>query len=200
MYKLLVIVIVLYIIFFISHSEKVERFVNANDPKFTLDYDDEGYKLEYIGKKKLNDETVSKLVVSGLDPNKQKYLQFLGNINDKFKEYMPKTGTFRGSCDDKVNEAIQKRVLGEIFEKQQSDKNKPLYKREKSKLDPNKSYDCVGISTNICEAPNPYFYLSESTHFPPPWTVATYKDVEYPKVTNLNCFNKNFDCCRSSLN
>jgi len=201
MYKLLVIVIFLYIIFSISHSQlKVEKFVNAKDPKFTLDYNDNGYNLKYTGNKRLNDEDVSKLVVSGLDPNKQKYLQFLGNINDKFKEYMPKTGTFRGSCDDKVNQSIQKRVLAEVFEKQDSDKGKGSYKREKSKIDPSKSYDCVGISSNLCESPNPYFYLSESTHFPPPWTIATYKNVDYPKVTNLKCFNKNLDCCRSSLN
>ena len=199
MYTLLVIIILLYMFFF--KKLNVEKFVNANDPKFTLDYNDDGYNLKYTGKKTLNDKKVPEyIVVSGLDPNKQKYLQFLGNINDKFKEYMPKTGTFRGSCDDKVNEAIQKRVLSEVFEKQNNDKTKGFYKKEHSKTDPSKSYDCVGISTNLCEAPNPYFYLSESTHFPPPWTIATYKNVEYPKVTNLKCFNKNLDCCRSSLN
>lgn len=199
MYILLVIIVLLYMFLFTNPIKLTEKFVNTNDPKFTLDYNDDGYDLKYTGKKRLNDEKVSKLVVSGLDPNKQKYLQFLGNINDKFKEYMPKTGTFRGSCDDKVNEAIQKRVLDEVFEKQDADKNKGLYKREKSKTDPSKSYDCVGISTNLCEAPNPYSYLSESSHFPPPWTIATYKNIDYPKVTNLKCFNKNLDCCRSSL-
>jgi hypothetical protein len=200
MYVLLVIILLYLFLFAQPIKLTVEKFVNTNDPKFTLDYNDDGYDLKYTGKKTLNDEIVSKLVVSGLDPNKQKYLQFLGNINDKFKEYMPKTGTFRGSCDDKVNETIQKRVLAEVFEKQDSDKGKGLYKREKSKIDPSKSYDCVGISSNLCETPNPYFYLSESTHFPPPWTIATYKNVDYPKVTNLKCFNKNLDCCRSSLN
>lgn len=199
MYTLLVIIILLYMFFF--KQLNVEKFVNANDPKFTLDYNDDGYNLKYTGKKTLDDKRIPEyMVVSGLDPNKQKYLQFLGNINDKFKEYMPKTGTFRGSCDDKVNEAVQKRVLAEVFEKQNDDKSKGFYKREQSKTDPSKSYDCVGISTNLCEAPNPYFYLSESTHFPPPWTIATYKNIEYPKVTNLKCFNKNLDCCRSSLN
>lgn len=199
MYVLLVIIILLYMFFF--RKITVEKFVNANNPQFTLDYNDDGYNLKYTGKKTLDDTRVPEYIaVSGLDPNKQKYLQFLGNINDKFKEYMPKTGTFRGSCDDKVNEAVQKRILAEVFEKQDTDKSKGLYKREHSKTNPSKSYDCVGISTNICETPNPYFYLSESTHFPPPWIIATYKNVEYPKVTNLKCFNKNLDCCRSSLN
>lgn len=206
MYYLFVILIVIYI-FLLSNKSRTESFVNTNDPKFTLDYHDSGYDLQYTGKKILNDENVPVyLVVSGLDPNKQKYLQFLGNINDKFKSAMPKTGAFRGSCDDKINEQIQKGILEDVFNKQdiefgKKQTDKPIvYKKEKSKKNPIKSYDCVGVSNDLCETTNPYFYLSDSSHFPPPWTVSTYKNMDYPKNTNLNCFNKTFDCCKSSLN
>jgi hypothetical protein len=214
--------LILLIVFIFTTAKsnlKTEKFVNVYDPKFTLNYDDSGYDLNYNGGKIF--ETVPKyLEVSGLDPNKQKYLQFLANINDKFKEYMPKTGSFRGSCDDKVNERIQKLVLEENFakreteykkqtdkkqtDKKQTDKKQTdrpyVYKREQSRTKPAISYNCVGISNDLCETTDPYFYLLDSSYFPPPWTVASYKNIDYPKNTNLSCFNKTFDCCKSSLN
>jgi hypothetical protein len=113
---------------------------------------------------------------------------------------MPKTGPFRGSCDDNLNQKIQKQVLGDIFDTMdKTTKDIPHYKKEHSRTDPKRSYDCVGMASHVCETTNPYFYLSESKHFPPPWTVATYKSLDYPTNTNLNCFNKNFDCCKASL-
>lgn len=202
MYIILILILIYLIINnWYKSKNTVEKFISTIDPKFALDYNDSGYDLAYKGDTDLNDEKVPEYIsVTGLDKNKQKYLQFLGDTNDKFKEYMPKTGTFRGSCDDKINEKIQKRILSEVFEKGGADKSTTLYKTEHSRVDPNKSYDCVGISNNLCESVNPFFYLSDSTHFPPPWTVSTYKDIDYPKNTNLNCFSKTFDCCRSSLN
>ena len=65
--------------------------------------------------------------------------------------------------------------------------------------DKQKSIDCVAVASDICEFTNPYFYLSQSLYFPPPWTVNSFKNIEYQKNVDLSCFNKNYDCCRASL-
>lgn len=189
----------LVIIWFIT---PIENFVSYVDQKFTLDYNDSGYKIDYKDTKKLSDEeSYDYMAIHSLDPNRQKYLRFLGRLNDKFKESMPITGSFRGTCDDNLNERIKKKVVSDVFFEfdQQVSNTRPKYKREVSKKDKSKTLDCVGISSELCETTNPYFYLIDSPYFPPPWTLDTYKDIDYPKNTNLTCFNKNFDCCKSSL-
>jgi hypothetical protein len=194
-----ILLIILLVIFCIIKSK--EHFVQEPQINFTYDYNDIGYRLDYNQDLKLKqDPSTNTLVVSNIDPKRQRYLQFLSNINDKFKEAMPKTGPFRGSCDDNLNEQTQKRVLSQVFEKMNTEnKDFPRYRTEHSKKDPKRGYDCVGMASHVCEMTNPYFYLSESNYFPPPWTVKTYKSIDYPTHTNLSCFNKNFDCCKSSL-
>jgi hypothetical protein len=124
---------------------------------------------------------------------RQKHLDFLGNLKNRFDELAPKTGGFRGSCDDKINAQLQKKVLNDVFTNLKQEK--VHYKIDNKQ----KGIDCVGIASDICEFTNPYFYLSQSLYFPPPWTVNSFKNIEYPKNVNLSCFNKNYDCCRASL-
>jgi hypothetical protein len=181
----------------------VEHFLPYSDPKFTFDYNDPGYKTDYVGDVKLEDQDLKDWrMIKPTDPKRQKYLQFLSRLNDKFKESMPKTGVFRGTCDDTINEKIKQQVISDSFQeldKEISPDRRP-YKREVSKKDKTKTLDCVGMSNELCETTNPYFYLIDSPYFPPPWILPTYKDIDYPKNTNLTCFNKNFSCCKSSLN
>ena len=181
-------------------NSRNEHFVTYIDPKFTLDYDDPGYNITH---KTLKDPYQNEpRIISPVDPRRQKYLQFLSTLNDKFKESMPKTGAYRGTCDDNLNEMIKNQVISDSFhelDKQESPDRRP-YKREVSRTDKNNTLDCVGMSNELCETTNPYFYLIDSKSFPPPWTLTSYKDVDYPKHTNLTCFNKNFSCCKGSLN
>jgi hypothetical protein len=125
---------------------------------------------------------------------RQKHLNFLGTLKDRFDQLSPKTA---GSCDNKINAQLENKVLNDVFTNLK--KEKLHYKTEFSKNNKTNGIDCVAIASDICEFTNPYFYLSQSLNFPPPWTVNSFKDIEYPKNVNLSCFNKNYDCCRSSL-
>jgi hypothetical protein len=135
------------------------------------------------------------LKVSILKPQKQ--LDFLKSVKIRFDELSPKTGAFRGSCNDKINAQLQKKVLNDVFTNLKQEK--VYYKTEFSKNNKQVGVDCVAVASDICEFTNPYFYLSQSLYFPPPWTVNSFKNIEYPKNINLSCFNKNYDCCKSSL-
>jgi len=110
------------------------------------------------------------LKVSGL--KRQKHLDLLGNLKESY---------IKGFFDTQV----EKKVLNNAFTNLQKDKQK--------------SIDCVAVASDICEFTNPYFYLSQSLYFPPPWTVNSFKNIEYQKNVDLSCFNKNYDCCIASF-
>lgn len=147
-----------------------------------------------------------KYKIDKLDLKKQRFLMYLDNINNEYKERMPKTDSvFQGTCDDKLNEKIQKETLKSVYSKMKPEEDYKKYKLESSSKDVNggvtqgNSLDCVGISSYLCEYTNPYLYLSESKYFPPQWLVKTYKDIPLPKNVDLNCYNKTNDCCKWSL-
>jgi hypothetical protein len=116
------------------------------------------------------------LKVSGL--KRQKHLDLLGNIKDRLDQL-----NVKGSCDNKINAQVENQALNNVFTNLQKEKDKT------------NAIDCVAMASDICEFTNPYFYLSQSLYFPPPWTVNSFKNIEYQKNVNLSCFNKNYDCC-----
>lgn len=56
---------------------------------------------------------------------------------------------------------------------------------------------CIEDSIKICEFSNPYSYISNSKYFPAPWLIKSYKNIEYPKSININCFNTISNCCKN---
>ena len=139
-----------------------------------------------------------KYKIEKLDLKKQRYLMYLDKLNDEYIEKMPKTDSvFKGTCDNKLNEKIQKEALKSVYSKI-DDKDYKKYKLETEGTQGN-TLDCVGISSYLCEYTNPYLYLSESKYFPPQWLVKTYKDISLPTNVDLNCYNKTNDCCKWSL-
>lgn len=187
MYTIVFFILICLLYFTQNKNTVTESFINYNDPAYSL-----------IVKDYSPSDIPEHLKVSNL--KHQKYLSFLGNLKDRFDQLAPKTGPFRGSCDHKVNQDIQKKVLNDVFiDLENKQLSLPKYKKEFSKNNKGQGIDCVGISSDICETTNPYFYLSESINFPPPWTVNSFKNIEYPKNVNLTCFNKNHDCCKEAL-
>lgn len=174
-YFLMVLVCLLYFI-----NVKTEMFKN-------YDYNDLNYKVSPLDLKKehvpypLTHSALSvpdHLKVSIL--KRQKHLDLLGNIKDRLDQSYVK-----GSCDARDARVVENEVLNNVFKNLQKEKDKT------------KAIDCVAMASDICEFTNPYFYLSQSLYFPPPWTVNSFKNIEYQKNVNLSCFNKNYDCCRS---
>jgi hypothetical protein len=133
---------------------------------------------------KYDDLTVSQ---DGL--KEQRYLHFLSDVNDSVKEQMPKTGVFRGSCDDKVNIDIQKKVLNRAYMKVIKDNG--LIKDFQKDV-------CVSAANYLCEMTDPTLYLSQS-RMPPRWMMKSYRDVHLPKNTDLACFVSNYNCCKKSM-
>ena len=115
----------------------------------------------------------------------QRYLTFLGNLDKNFKSKSPKTGPFRGSCDDKINTLLQLTALDEEYSN--------LHKKTNTfNSDP-----CVAVSNYLCEFTHPNMYLSE-TSMPPKWLMSSLKNIPPPTHTNLNCFATNYNCCKHS--
>jgi hypothetical protein len=115
-----------------------------------------------------------------------RYLSFLSKAHDAFKLKAPRKGPFRGTCDDKVNVAMQREALKTAFKDTSRDLD------EKFPKDP-----CVAISNHLCEFTDPNLYLSES-RFPPRWLMKTMKGQTLPMQTNIPCYNRTYDCCKQS--
>jgi hypothetical protein len=127
------------------------------------------------------------LVDTNLKP--QRYLKFLGDVNDSFRSKMPKQGPFRGSCDDKLNDKIQRLALKEAYTKLDGG----------GRLQAQFSRDpCVIYANYLCEFTDPGMYLVESKHMAPRWLVNTYNTQELPKQTSLSCFAVNYNCCKQA--
>lgn len=166
------------IIYFLMVLGCLLYFINVKTEMFkNYDYNDLGYNVSPLDLKK--EHVPDHLKVSIL--KRQKHLDLLGNIKDRLDQSYVK-----GSCDAR-DAQVKNKVLNNVFKNLQKEKDKT------------KAIDCVAMASDICEFTNPYFYLSQSLYFPPPWTVNSFKNIEYQKNVNLSCFNKNYDCCRSSL-
>lgn len=139
-------------------------------------FNQDPYK-NYISEEKLQDQT---------------YLTFLENVYTEFKD---KTKSI-----DKLTDQTENDILSPIYKKWDTNTpNKLIYKKEINKKG-ELSLDCTALSNHLCQFTDPNFYLSsDRVYAPPPWLLKSYKDLEYLKQTNLNCFNQNFACCKKSL-
>jgi hypothetical protein len=120
---------------------------------------------------------------------KQRYLSFLDNLNVRFKSNLPKTGPYRGTCDDKLNQTLQNKSLNDVFNSEI--KNNDL--EESFRKDP-----CVAVSNYLCEFTDPNMYLSES-QMPPRWIMKSLKDQPLPSHVDIHCFNRIYNCCRQII-
>lgn len=101
----------------------------------------------------------------------QTYLNFLQKVYDQFKIVTKK------NCSPKLTDEMKNEILNPVY----NAKNKN---------------DCVNISQQLCEFTDPNFYISsDKSYLPPPWLIKSFKNIEYPKQTNLHCFNENMNCC-----
>jgi hypothetical protein len=119
----------------------------------------------------------------------QRYLSYLSDVNDAFQQAIPKTGPFKGTCNDTINKIAENKALKSAYDKMMSDKTKfngELFEKD----------HCVTLANWVCEFTDPNMYLSESLYFPPRWIVPTLAKMKLPKTTSLSCFNTNLNCCR----
>lgn len=131
-------------------------------------------------------------IVDGTLPQ-QRYLTFLENMYSEFKN---KTKNI-----DKLTDTIENEILFPVYKKwDENTPDKPMYKKEFNKKG-DVSIDCTALSNHLCQFTDPNFYIpSDRVYAPPPWLLKSYKNLEYPKQTNLKCFNQNSSCCKKSLN
>lgn len=122
----------------------------------------------------------------------QPYLTFLDNMYTEFKN---KTKTI-----DKLTDNVENDILFQVYKKwDDNTPDKTLYKKDFNKKG-DISIDCTALSNNLCQFTDPNFYIpSDRTYAPPPWLLKSYKNLQYPKQTNLKCFNQNSSCCKKSL-
>ncbi len=118
----------------------------------------------------------------------QRYLSFLSELNDNFKNKIPQTGPFRGTCNDKLNQVLQNESLKEVFNKQVKSNNL----ENEFKRDP-----CIAVSNHLCQFTDPKMYLSES-QIPPRWLMKSLRDKPLPHHVDLSCFNRTYNCCKQS--
>lgn len=133
-----------------------------------------------------------KIYISDEKLQDQEYLTFLENVYSEFKN---KTKSI-----DKLTDQTENDILSPVYKKwDENTPNKTIYKKEINKKG-ELSIDCTALSNHLCQFTDPNFYLSsDRVYAPPPWLLKSYKNLEYLKQTNLNCFNQNFACCKKSL-
>lgn len=159
-----------------SRQSKVDNFESTGSH-----YEGQGVQDELSHYRQLLIPTTTK---------KQRYMSFLDELNKNFKNKMPHTGIFRGTCDDKLNQALQNQSLNEVFKNQiQVNKLQDDFKRD----------PCTAVSNYLCQFTDPMMYLSES-HMPPRWMMNSLKDEPLPSQVDTSCFNRTYNCCRKSNN
>ena len=186
----LLIVIILYIFLYKVRTEHFENY----------DYDNDNYK--------------SKLLT--YNPKKDVYMDFLGNLNDSFKQHLNKANEKTGYaikqkilCDDRVKIEIQNKALNDAFSKvektdisKESDmfvKNNDITTENKIEFVESANRECAYKANHLCELTNPMLYLSERPYFPPRWIFKPYKNVPLPKHTDLKCWDNMSNCCKNNF-
>lgn len=124
---------------------------------------------------------------------KDNYMNFIRNVNNKLEEKLQ-------TCD---NNNLKSDALKFAFEKTPLENS--YSKIEKTVWDPiptgiPNNDMCVNKSVNICEFTDPNLYVtSNQIYFPPRW-IGPYKNDTLPKHTDLNCYNRMYNCCHSKNN
>jgi len=128
------------------------------------------------------------------DLKQQRYLSFL---DDTYKQLKQTTKNLKSCVTKELNDEMKKEILQPVYKKwDEMTPEKMGFKKEVDKKT-NVAIDCVGLSDYLCQFTDSNFYLSSDRVFlPPPWTLKSYKDIDYSKQTNLKCFNENLNCCK----
>ena len=124
---------------------------------------------------------------------------FLGDLNNELLKYYESNAS-NGICDNNVENISLHNAFNKISHQSDTEintKNILNTKDPQIMFESNTNDYCINKASNLCETANPYFYLSESQNFPAKW-IGPYKDTPLPKSTNLTCFNKMYDCCKST--
>lgn len=138
------------------------------------------------------------------------YMNFLGNVNDSFREYLKEISKDSNSpirqkalCDDRIRKEIQSKALIDAFKQIQEkdiDKDSTLFDTNVPKMF-NLSSDrsCGNKASQLCEKTEPMLYMSQNTSFPPRWIFKPYKDISLPKHTDLKCWSNMLNCCKTNF-
>ena len=186
----LLIVIILYIFLYRARREHFENY----------NYDNDNYKNNLLTYK----------------PKKDVYMNFLGDLNDSFTEYVNKTNEKTGYsikqkllCDDRVKIELQNKALNDAFSRvEQTDisKESDVFVKDVDVTDvdvkidfvESTNRDCAYKANHLCKLTNPMLYLSERSYFPSRW-IGPYKNVPLPKHTDLKCWDNMSNCCKNNF-
>lgn len=107
--------------------------------------------------------------IQELQPDKQRYLTFLGKLLDTYNDKIENTRVCSKSALEKI-------------------KNDSL-KKAYDQVDPEM---CKKFAADICEFTDPNMFVADNTRAFPVNKILSTKP---PTNTNLNCFATNYDCC-----
>jgi len=109
------------------------------------------------------------------------YMIFLSNIKEKLNV-------------NKINKDTQSKAIDYAFSLQTVSNDVGILNSGDPVIYNTKKDECINKANKLCERTDPKFYLQDAKYFPPRW-IGPYKNVDLPKHTDLNCFNKIYDCC-----
>lgn len=112
----------------------------------------------------------------------QRYLTFLDSVYTNYKLKANKESI----CNPQLNDILENEVLKSSYEKYKD--NVPQVHKDK----------CTSIANYLCETTDPIMYTNENPYSAPRWLMKSYKNIGIPKMTNLNCFETNYRCCRKA--
>lgn len=138
------------------------------------------------------------------------YMNFLGSLNDSFKEHLKEISKDSNSpirqkalCDDRIRKEVQSKALIDAFKQIQEkdiDKDSTLFDTNVPKMFKSSSNrSCANKVSQLCERTEPMLYMSQNTSFPPRWIFKPYKDVALPKHTDLKCWSNMLNCCKTNF-
>lgn len=129
------------------------------------------------------------------------YLDFVQNIKNNLND------TNEGPFKTVTSEA-QKKALDIAFKLEPNENpielatiNALVDKSTPVLYNTSKNTSCVVKADNLCQHTNPYQFLVDTKNtFPPKWTKdSLYENVQLTKETNLNCWNRMYNCCKQNL-
>lgn len=124
----------------------------------------------------------------GRPPKKHKYLEFLYDVTEDFKNKSPKTGAFRGSCDEKVNTKVQNTVMHAAYSKLHNNSNTEAATSRQR---------CQNAAVELCNYTHPYMHVNQ-TGFAPRWLLKSLDNEPLPQQLDLACYASHYGCCMNA--
>lgn len=155
----------------------------------------------------LDDSYASQKISYTLKPDI--HMNFLGDLNDSFKHHLDDAAKGKNYaikqkvlCDDHVKMDVQNKALDDAFSKVQSDGKQVFdssifYDSGSIDFTDNSKSKCLYQAYSLSQFTNPLLYLSE-TKFPARW-IGPYKNIPFPKHTNLKQWSDMYNCCKKNV-